>query len=653
MNAFISVLEKHGGKYKNSLLRDKLTTLQVNMGNLCNQRCRHCHIAASPEGKNIMPKEVVDYILKFLAKYKIKTLDITGGAPELSPHFDYLVSSARGFTDEIIVRSNLTIIFEAGKEYLPEFFKQNKVHLICSLPCYTKDNVDKQRGEGVFDKSIKALRILNELGFARDDGLKLDLVHNPIGSNLPSRQDRLEREYKRVLKKEYRIAFNRLITITNVPLKRFKDYLAAHGGYESYTRLLENNFNLEVLENLMCRSLLSVGWDGKLYDCDFNLASGLSLPDDKGRTLKIVALEPEELEEREIIFGGHCLACAAGSGSSCQGALNLPKEDKVRHNVKYFYKDAATQPKKELCCSTSYEREDLWYIPKEVLEVSYGCGSPISLAQPKQGEVVLDLGCGAGIDCFIAAQKVGVAGKVIGIDMTEEMLNKANRALEKVVRNLGFLNCEFRQGYLEDVPVESESVDLVASNCVVNLSPEKSLVFGEVYRILKNGGRFVISDIVADKEVPAYMKRDQKLWGECLSGALTKNEFLSQAKEAGFYGLQILKNFKYKKAGGIQFRSVTIQGYKFSARGGSASGGKKGKECLYTGQYATYLGPYSEVRDDDDHIFPRGVPIEICTDTAEKLIKSPYAGQFIITNVKKNGGDTPCCSSEGEGKPCC
>ena len=646
------------------LRRERLTTLQVNMGNLCNQKCHHCHMGASPQGENIMSRRIVNDILKCLSENKGLTLDITGGAPELNPNFDYLVKSARPLVNpvrdfdfshsandisnranEIVVRSNLTVIFEPGKENLPNFFKENRVHLICSLPCYTKENVDRQRGKGVFERSLKALRILNKLGYGKDGELKLDLVHNPIGPNLPIGQDRLEIDYKRNLNKEYGIEFNRLITITNVPMGRFGGYLQTNGGYENYKQLLMGNFNTDVLENLMCSNLLSIGWDGRLYDCDFNLASGLALRDENSSILTVDTIDLAELEGKEIIFGEHCLACAAGSGSSCQGALDLPKLDTVQQNVKHFYKDAVIRPKKELCCPTSYEKEDLSYIPKEVLDVSYGCGSPISLAQPAQGEVVVDLGCGAGIDCFIAAKKVGISGKVIGVDMTEEMLSRANKALEYVADNLGFLNCEFRQGFLEDVPVESESIDLVTSNCVLNLSSDKSRVFKGIRRILKDGGRFVISDIVSNKEVPLFMKNDQRLWGECISGALTQNEFLSKAKDAGFYALEILKNFKYKEVKGIQFCSITVRGYKL----------KKGKDCVYIGQYATYLGHYSEVRDDDNHIFPRGVSIEVCTDTANKLKRIPYAGQFMITDVKKDGAPNPCCPSDENknNKTCC
>ena len=644
MNAFFNMLDSRKEAGKASIVkRGKVTTLQVNVGNICNQSCLHCHMDASPAGKNVMPRNVIDDILKCLSQNSGLTLDITGGAPELNPNFDYLVKSARPLVNEIIARSNLTVIFEPGKENLPNFFKENKVHLICSLPCYIKENVDRQRGNGIFEKSLKALRILNELGYGKDDEMQLDLVHNPIGPNLPLEQHRLEIDYNRNLNREYGIEFDRLITITNVPIGRFNECLKNNGGYEKYKQLLMDNFNADVLENLMCRNLLSVGWDGRLYDCDFNLALGLALKDENDKILTINTIDAAELEGKEIVFGEHCLACAAGSGSSCQGALDLSKLDTVQQNVKYFYQDAAIRPKKELCCPTSYEKEDISYIPKDALAVSYGCGSPISLALAAQGEVVVDLGCGAGIDCFIAAKKVGVMGKIIGVDMTEEMLSKANEALEYVSGDLGFLNCEFRQGFLEDIPVESESVDLVTSNCVLNLSSNKSKVFKEIHRILKDGGRFVISDIVSNKEVPLFMKDDRKLWGECISGALTQTEFLSKAKDAGFYALEILENFKYKEVEGIQFCSITVRGYKL----------KKGKDCVYIGQYAAYLGPYSEVRDDDNHIFPRGIAIEVCTDTANKLKRIPYAGQFMFTDVKKDGAPNPCCPSDENNKTCC
>ncbi len=560
MSSFVSVLEEHDLSPQ-VLARSGLTTLQLNLGNLCNQSCRHCHIGASPKGKKIMSKKVINDILKFVSKYEIETLDITGGAPELNPHFDYLVTSARLKVEEIIVRSNLTVLLTPGKEYLPRFFKKNKVHLICSLPCYTAKNTDGQRGRGVFRKSIKALKLLNSSGYAKSADLKMDLAHNPAVANLAGAQGELEQVYRQRLKADYGVEFNRLIVITNVAINRFKKQLKENNQYDSYLNLLRNNFNPQTTRNIMCRKFLSVGYDGRIYDCDFNLALNLGLKDKEGRTLTINDISPDRLEESEIIFDDHCFSCTAVNGSSCQGELVAAKSN-IRESVKSFYGDAAARPKKELCCPSSYKKEDLSFIPQEVLEVSYGCGSPISLAQPQPDEVAVDLGCGAGIDCFIAAKKVGASGKVIGVDMTEEMLAKARSASKKVAENLGFLNCEFRKGFLENIPVDSGAVDLVTSNCVVNLSYDKEKVFKEIYRILKNGGRFVISDIVSDKEVPLQMQNDRTLWGKCLSGALTQDEFLNIAKKAGFCELEVLKSFPYREVEGIKFYSITVCGYK-------------------------------------------------------------------------------------------
>ncbi|MDD5730760.1 MAG: arsenosugar biosynthesis radical SAM protein ArsS [Candidatus Omnitrophica bacterium] len=320
MNAFLNVLEKYDIP-RDALKRGNLNTLQVNLGNLCNQSCRHCHIGASPEGRSIMPRKVADSILSFLKRNDIRTLDITGGSPELNPNFDYLVTGARDFVRELIVRSNLTVFFVVSKEYLPAFFRENRVHLICSMPCYTKENVDRQRGVGVFEKSIEALRLLNAEGYAKDSALNIDLVYNPQGAYLPASQKELEKDYKNALRKSCGVEFSRLITITNVAIKRFREYLEENNEYEKYSSILRNSFNPKTLEALMCRTFLSVGFDGKVYDCDFNLALGLALKDRDGNPLSIDRINAKDLNERIVVTGEHCLACTAGSGSSCQGAL--------------------------------------------------------------------------------------------------------------------------------------------------------------------------------------------------------------------------------------------------------------------------------------------------------------------------------------------
>ena len=303
------------------LRRTALEMLQVNLGNMCNQRCLYCHVDAGPTGEKIMPRRIMDDILSFLSRSKELVLDTTGGCPELNPNFRYFVEKARRFTRAILVRSNLTVMLEAGMEWLPLFYKDNGVKLICSLPCYTKENVDRLRGEGVFDKSIRALRLLNELGYALASGLEIDLVYNPGGAFLPGRQADLEEAYRKNLLK-YGIIFNHLITITNAPISRFKNYLQASADFDAYMKLLMDSFNPDIAGSIMCRNLLSVGWDGILYDCDFNQALGLGMRDGSGRIMEIKNHSAGDMEGRQIIFENHCYCCTAGNGSSCSGALS-------------------------------------------------------------------------------------------------------------------------------------------------------------------------------------------------------------------------------------------------------------------------------------------------------------------------------------------
>lgn len=301
--------------------RNKLKILQVNMGDLCNQYCSHCHVDASPSGKKIMSRKIVDDILAFLSRDRSLKLDITGGCPELNPNFRYLVLKARAVISDIYLRTNLTVILEKGMKGLPEFYKRHRLRLIGSLPCYTKENVDNQRGNGVFDKSIKALKELNEIGYGKEDGLVLDLTFNPGGATLPPDQKRLEVDYKSKLLSEFGIAFNNLITLTNAPINRFRRTLERGGKYKDYMKLLRDNFNEATLENIMCRGLVSVSWDGYVYDCDFNQVLSLPIRDSDCRRMYIGDIRPEDLADRGIIFDDHCFSCTAGSGSSCQGAL--------------------------------------------------------------------------------------------------------------------------------------------------------------------------------------------------------------------------------------------------------------------------------------------------------------------------------------------
>jgi radical SAM/Cys-rich protein len=265
----------------------------------------------------VMTRETMEKALSFLAASSIPVVDITGGAPEVNPDFRHLVRRVREMGRKVTVRCNLTALFEPGQEDLPAFYRDQEVELICSLPCYLQENVDGQRGKGVFVKSIEALRKLNHIGYGRT-GLLLHLVYNPVGAVLPGPQTELEADYRRILGEQYGIVFNRLFTLANMPIGRFADALRRRGEQENYMTLLRASFNPDTVEHLMCRSLISVDWEGNLYDCDFNQMLGMHVG---GRPLKVWEVDPEALAGRRIRVGEHCYGCAAGAGSSCGGSL--------------------------------------------------------------------------------------------------------------------------------------------------------------------------------------------------------------------------------------------------------------------------------------------------------------------------------------------
>ncbi len=299
---------------------NKLEVFQVNIGYMCNLVCEHCHVDAGPDRKEIMTKETMGQCLEAMKISGATTIDITGGAPEMNPDFRWFIEEIHkmGIKD-IIVRSNLTIIIANKKYYdLPEFFKKNNVHVISSLPCYTKENVDKQRGEGTYDGSIKALKMLNAVGYGVEgSGLILDLVYNPGGPSLPGSQEALEKDYKRELKELFGITFNYLFTITNLPISRFLDFLLAAERYEEYMEKLVTNFNPFAVDGIMCKNTISVSWEGHIYDCDFNQILELKVA---SKSNHISNFNLNELAKREIIMSQHCYGCTAGAGSSCQGA---------------------------------------------------------------------------------------------------------------------------------------------------------------------------------------------------------------------------------------------------------------------------------------------------------------------------------------------
>ena len=319
----------------------------------------------------------------------------------------------------------------------------------------------------------------------------------------------------------------------------------------------------------------------------------------------------------------------------------------MHHAVSKTYATAATQPQPGLCCPKDYQSELTAHIPKDAFDYNYGCGSPVLKSAIREGEHVVDLGSGVGIDCFVASKIVGPSGRVTGIDMTDEMLARANTYRTQVADTLGFGNVEFRHGQIESIPLDDNSVDVVLSNCVINLSPDKPQVFRDMKRVLKSGGRVVISDIVSDREVLPEHQADENLWGGCYTGALSAQQFIAAFEAAGFVGLTQIAESSWEEKAGYRFASLTIAAYKPF----------KGAQCLYEGQLAIYLGPYSAVSDDAGHIFNRFKPTEICTDTAKQLAEGPYAKQFIVTAPaparRAATNQTSSCCSTGDAKGGC
>jgi len=305
-----------------AIRRDRLDTLQVNLGYLCNQTCLHCHVNAGPSRKEIMSIETVQTVLDFLKSQKIKTLDLTGGAPEMNPHFRFLVHEARKMGVRVIDRCNLTILEEEGCEAMAEFLAEHGIEVVASLPCYLGDNVDAQRGKGVFDTSIRAMKRLNDLGYGVEgSGLTLTLVYNPQGASLPPSQSELESAYKRELHIRYGIVFNHLFTITNMPIQRFGSTLISRGEFASYMQLLKESYSEDNLPGVMCKSLISIDWKGYVYDCDFNQMLDLPMLEEGRKRTHLSSLMQKDISGRPIIVMDHCYGCTAGQGSSCGGAL--------------------------------------------------------------------------------------------------------------------------------------------------------------------------------------------------------------------------------------------------------------------------------------------------------------------------------------------
>ncbi|MCW8880699.1 MAG: arsenosugar biosynthesis radical SAM protein ArsS [Sedimenticola sp.] len=306
-----------------SITRGRLETLQINLGYRCNQTCKHCHVNAGPGRTEMMDEGTVNQILRFIQCQQIKTIDLTGGAPEMNPYFSYLVESARAMGVRVLDRCNLSILEEPGHEQLAAFLAEQSVEVVASLPCYLQENVDEQRGKGVYDASIRGLKLLNSFGYGKQgSGLTLNLVYNPLGPALPPPQDVLEADYKKRLMDDHGIVFNQLFTITNMPISRFGSTLLSKGEFAGYMDMLKGAYSSDNLQTVMCRNLLSVDWQGYLYDCDFNQMLQMPIVHKQRAQTHITDIMNESLDGEPIRIAEHCYGCTAGQGSSCGGALS-------------------------------------------------------------------------------------------------------------------------------------------------------------------------------------------------------------------------------------------------------------------------------------------------------------------------------------------
>lgn len=621
------------------LTKTRVETIQINVGNRCNQACTHCHTGASPRGSRNMDARTARLVLDKLIAMDIGEVEFTGGTPEMNPNFKTFVDELTAAGKSVSVRTSLTVLDIQEYSFYAELYRRSGVKIIASLPSCFDDLTDRQRGKGVFGSSINALRKLNGLGYG-GDGLELDLVYNPSGDFLPPSEHELERQYRKLLGDMYGITFSRLIAITNSPIGRFRKKLAAEGRLDGYVKLLSEHFNPETLAGIMCRRLISVDYQGHVYDCDFNLALGTRV---KGyEDTRFWDIDFEDFFP-EITCAEHCYACTVNMGSSCHGALikEVPAFD-VRAEVRKYYGSELTGTldlKTGACCTAdsmpTHVREALPFIAEEIKEKYYGCGSPIPLVL--NGLKVLDLGCGTGRDCYILSKLVGEEGHVYGIDMTQAQIDVARKYVDEQTRRFGYArpNVSFMHDYIENFGgyVGAGTLDLVTSNCVVNLVEDKESLIRQVYRALRPGGEFFFSDVYADRRLPGELRTDPVLYGECMGGALYWKDFERMSRRAGFTDPRVVSKRTIdardeeikKKVGNITFYSITYRLWKLEGLEDA---------CEDFGHFAVYKGgipesPFS-FELDGSHVFQRGLPEKVCGNTALMLSGTRLAWFFDV-----------------------
>ena len=634
------------------ILKDKLDLIQINVGDMCNLTCSHCHIGASPKGSKNMNEETAKKVIEKLIQLDIKTIEFTGGTPEMNPNFETFLKQLHKAGKNLVVRTSLTILEHKKYSHFLELYKKFKVKVIASLPSVFEDATTEQRGEGTYDATIKILKKLNSIGYAKGD-LKLDLVYNPVGTYLPAPQIQLENEYKDILKKKFDISFNSLATIVNIPIKRFKFDLKKHNRLDDYMKLLKDNFNEATLSNVMCKRVLSIGYDGFVYDCDFNLALGIRVKEYEKTAFWEIDFDNFA---PAISFDSHCYACTVNSGSSCHG--EVIQDFDAAQNAKEYYGEvlnSSSDLKTTACCTLDMipqrVKDTLPYIIDEIKDKYYGCGSPMPLVLENQ--TMLDLGCGSGRDVYILSKLCGQNGFIHGIDMTANQINVAIKNQKAQTKRFEYekINTNFIHDYIENIDkhFKKNSIDIVTSNCVINLLEDKRDILKKVHKILKEGGEFYFSDVYSSRRLPKHIRENKILHGECLGGALYANDFTRFAKEAGFVEprmfsskeIEITDKQIQKLVGKTKFYSITYRLWKIEGLD---------SVCEDYGQFAIYKGGIETSEDDfqldSNHLFEINRAEHVCKNTADMLSKTRYKKYFEITgNTKIHFGEFTGCST--------
>ncbi len=637
------------------ILKDKFDLIQINLGDLCNQTCTHCHVAASPKGQNNMTLLTANKILDKLLTLDIKTIEFTGGTPEMNDSFTTFLTKLSDAGRNIVVRTSLTVLEDPKYAHFLELYKLFNVKVIASLPSVFEDLTTKQRGFGVFDESITVLQKLNALGFAKGD-LQLDLVYNPVGTYLPKPQNELQLEYKKILKEKYNIEFNSLATIVNMPIKRFKTDLKNHGLYDEYMDKLKSQYNVKTLDKVMCKRVLSINYEGKVFDCDFNMA--LDKPIIGYETTPFWEIDFDSFAP-EISFDEHCYGCTVNSGSSCHGEVVETVESfDAKENAKEYYGEVLNSSedlKTTACCTLDMipkrVRDVLPYVAEEIQDKYYGCGSPIP--HVLENQIVLDLGCGSGRDVYILSKLVGENGKVNGIDMTKNQIDVAIKHQKSQQKRFEHnkINTNFIHDTIENIDQHflPDSLDIVTSNCVINLLEDKRAILKKIFTLLKNGGEFYFSDVYASRRLSSTVRQDKILHGECLGGALYVNDFLTFAKEAGFKEprlvsskpIDITDDEVKNLVGNTQFYSLTYRLWKLD---------DLDEKCEDYGQFAIYKGGIEECERefelDSNHLFELNRAEHVCKNTAKMLSETRYKNYFeVIGDTKQHFGEFLGCAT--------